>query len=66
MPFDQVQKTLGTELEIGTNFYDDSTIEAIVWEADRRHGVMFEARDGLVTAMKAGDKALDWVEGCGV
>ena len=66
MPFEQVKKALGTELVIGTNFYDDATVEAIVWEADRRHGVLFEARDGLVTAIRAGDKALEWVEGCGV
>ena len=66
MPFEQVRKTLGGELEIGANFRDDATVQAIVWEADRRHGVLFEAQDGPVTAMSAGDKALEWVEGCGV
>jgi hypothetical protein len=66
MPFEKVKQTFGQELHIGTNFYDDSTIEAIVWEADHGHGVLFEAREGRITALKSGDKALEWVEGCGV
>ncbi len=66
MALERVKQALGSELVIGPNFYDDSTTEAIVWEADHGHGVRFTARAGRVTAITAGDQALEWVEGCGV
>jgi len=64
MPLARAKQMFGTELEIGINFYDDATTEAMLWEADHRHGVRFTARDGLITGIAAGDEALQWVEGC--
>jgi len=66
MPLTRAKQTFGSELEIGTNFYNDATTEAIVWEPDHKHGVRFTASDGLITQVTAGDEALQWVEGCGV
>jgi hypothetical protein len=64
MPLARAKRIFGTELEIGTNFYDDATTEAMLWEADHRHGVRFTAKDGWITEITAGDEALQWVEGC--
>ena len=41
-----------------------SITEAFAWEAYRRHGVLFEAKQGIVNGMTDGDKALEWAKRC--
>ena len=60
----KLKKLFGSQLEIEEHKYNDTWFYYYIWEDDKNHGVKFEIADDQVIKIYAGDKSIDWVEGC--